>query len=105
MENIGETGQTTRKYYQRRLPSNTSKDYYFIHRNTGVTEPVIVEYGFIDDTANNVQFLKDNYKQLAEAVVRAVANYKGYNYVSPGGEPTNTYIVKSGDTVFMGNNE
>lgn len=100
MENIGETGQTTRKYYQRRLPSNTSKDYYFIHRNTGVTEPVIVEYGFIDDTASNVKFLQDNYKELAEAVIKAVANYKGYNYISPSGVSTNTYIVKSGDSLY-----
>lgn len=100
MENIGEAGQTTRKYYQRRLPSNTSKDYYFIHRNTGVTEPVIVEYGFIDDTASNVKFLQDNYKELAEAVIEAVANYKGYNYISPSGVSTNTYIVKSGDSLY-----
>lgn len=100
LNNIGATGQTTRKYYQRRLPSNTSKDYYFMHRNTGVTEPVIVEYGFIDDTPANVQFLKDNYKQLAEAVVQAVANYKGYKYVPPGGTSANTYIVKSGDTLY-----
>ena len=71
-----------------------------MHRNTGVTEPVIVEYGFIDDTPANVQFLKDNYKQLAEAVVQAVANYKGYKYVPPGGTSTNTYIVKSGDTLY-----
>ena len=94
------SGQNVRKYYQRRLPSNTSKDYYFMHRNTGVTEPVIVEYGFIDDTPANVQFLKDNYKQLAEAVVQAVANYKGYKYVPPGGTSANTYIVKSGDTLY-----
>ena len=100
LENIGEAGQTTRKYYQRRLPSNTSKDYYFIHRNTGVTEPVIVEYGFIDDTASNVKFLQDNYKELAEAVIKAVANYKGYNYISPSGVSTNTYIVKSGDSLY-----
>ena len=100
LENIGEAGQTTRKYYQRRLPSNTSKDYYFIHRNTGVTEPVIVEYGFIDDTASNVKFLQDNYKELAEAVIEAVANYKGYNYISPSGVSTNTYIVKSGDSLY-----
>ena len=71
-----------------------------MHRNTGVTEPVIVEYGFIDDTPANVQFLKDNYKQLAEAVVQAVANYKGYKYVPSGGTSTNTYIVKSGDTLY-----
>jgi len=59
-----------------------------------------VEYGFIDDTANNVEFLKDNYRQLAEAVIQAVANYKGYNYVSPGGLTSNTYIVKSGDSLY-----
>ena len=94
-----------RKYYQRRLPSNTSKDYYFIHRDTGVTEPVIVEYGFIDDTAENVQYLQDNYKRLAEAVVRAVANYKGIPYTSPEGVQSSAYTVKAGDTIFMGDNE
>src|SRR5699024_4295832 len=46
LENAGQIG---RSYYQRRLPSDPSKDYYFIHRNTGVTEPVIVEYGFINN--------------------------------------------------------
>ena len=89
-----------RKYYQRRLPSNTSKDYYFIHRDTGVTEPVIVEYGFIDDTAENVQYLQDNYKRLAEAVVRAVANYKGIPYTSPEGVQSSAYTVKAGDSLY-----
>lgn len=105
LENLGAEGQTMRKYYQRRLPSNTSKDYYFIHRDTGVTEPVIVEYGFIDDTAENVQYLQDNYKRLAEAVVRAVANYKGIPYTSPEGVQSSAYTVKAGDTIFMGDNE
>ena len=46
---LGNAGQKMRKFYQRRLPSDTSKDYYFMHRNTGSnTHPVIVEYGFID---------------------------------------------------------
>lgn len=89
-----------RKYYQRRLPSDTSKDYYFIHRNTGQTEPIIVEYGFIDDSPENVKFLEDNYKQLAEAVIRAVANYKGINYVAPPGLSTNTYVVQKGDSLY-----
>ena len=100
LENLGAEGQTMRKYYQRRLPSNTSKDYYFIHRDTGVTEPVIVEYGFIDDTAENVQYLQDNYKRLAEAVVRAVANYKGIPYTSPGGVQSSAYTVKAGDSLY-----
>lgn len=99
LENIGATGQTTRKYYQRRLPSDTSKDYYFIHRNTGNLEPLIVEYGFIDNT-KDVEFLKENYKELAEAVISAVANYIGVPYTPPEGIITNTYIVQKGDSLY-----
>lgn len=99
LENIGTTGQTTRKYYQRRLPSDTSKDYYFIHRNTGNLEPLIVEYGFIDDT-KDVEFLKENYKELAEAVIAAVANYIGVPYTPPEGITTNTYVVQKGDSLY-----
>lgn len=99
LENIGATGQTIRKYYQRRLPSDTSKDYYFIHRNTGNLEPLIVEYGFIDNT-KDVEFLKENYKELAEAVISAVANYIGVPYTPPEGITTNTYVVQKGDTLY-----
>lgn len=99
LENIGATGQETRKYYQRRLPSDTSKDYYFIHRNTGNLEPLIVEYGFIDNS-KDVEFLKENYKELAEAVISAVANYIGVPYTPPEGITTNTYVVQKGDSLY-----
>lgn len=99
LENIGATGQETRKYYQRRLPSDTSKDYYFIHRNTGNLESLIVEYGFIDNT-KDVEFLKENYKELAEAVISAVANYIGVPYTPPEGITTNTYVVQKGDSLY-----
>ena len=99
LENIGAAGQETRKYYQRRLPSDTSKDYYFIHRNTGNLEPLIVEYGFIDDT-KDIEFLKENYKELAEAVISAVANYIGVPYKAPNGLITNTYVVQKGDSLY-----
>ena len=99
LENIGATGQTTRKYYQRRLPSDTSKDYYFIHRNTGNLEPLIVEYGFIDNT-KDVEFLKENYEELAESVISAVANYIGVPYTPPEDLITNTYVVQKGDTLY-----
>ena len=99
LENIGATGQTTRKYYQRRLPSDTSKDYYFIHRNTGNLEPLIVEYGFIYNT-KDAEFLKENYEELAEAVISAVANYIGVPYVAPDGLITNTYVVQKGDSLY-----
>ena len=99
LENIGATGQETRKYYQRRLPSDTSKDYYFIHRNTGNLEPLIVEYGFIDNS-KDVEFLKENYKELAEAVISAVANYIGVPYTPPEEITTNTYVVQKGDSLY-----
>lgn len=99
LNNIAATGMTTRKYYQRRLPSDTSKDYYFIHRNTGKTEPIIVEYGFIDNN-KDITFLNNNYQELAEAVVSAVSNYIGIPYTSPEGVITNTYVVQRGDSLY-----
>jgi len=99
LNNIGTTGQTTRRYYQRRLPSNPSKDYYFIHRNTGNTQPLIVEYGFIDST-KDTNFIDNNYQDLVEAVVSAVANYIGVPYTSPEGMVSNTYMVQRGDTLY-----
>ena len=99
LNNIGATGQTTRRVYQRRLPSNPTKDYYFIHRNTGITEPIIVEYGFIDNV-KDINFLDNNYQKLAEAVISAVANYIGIPYTSPEGEVSNTYMVQRGDSLY-----
>lgn len=97
LNNIGNLGQKTRKIYQRTLPTDSSKDYYFIHRNTGTVEPVIVEYGFIDD-ASNIDFLNNNYKELAEAVIKAIANYGGYTYKGP--TSNLEYVVKKGDTLY-----
>lgn len=102
LEEIGKTGQNTREAFQRRLPSNTSKDYYFIHRDTGVnTEPIIVEYGFLDSTGDDASQLKNNYEIYAEAVVKAVMEYLGLPYTSPtGGVSGNTYTVKNGDSLW-----
>ncbi len=99
LTNIGNTGQNTRRIYQRRLPSDPTKDYYYILRDTGRTEPIIVEYGFIDNE-DDLKFLKDNYKVLAEAVVKAVLEYKNIPYTSPGKVVSDTYKVVKGDTVY-----
>ena len=100
LDNIKKTGQPVRRIYQRRLPSDPSKDYYFIHRNTGNTEPLIIEYGFIDDK-NNIDFLNNNYKELAEAVIKAILNYKSIPYVPPKDkEIVSTYNVRKGDTLY-----
>lgn len=91
LENLGEAGQVTRKYYQRRLPSNPSKDYYFMLRDTINTTPVIVEYGFIDNQ-KDINRVNDNYKKYADAVIEGIKETYGL-----GG---NTYIVKSGDSLW-----
>lgn len=97
LENLSKEGQSIRKAYQRRLPSDNSKDYYFIHRNTGVTEPIIIEYGFLDNKGD-AERIKNNWKKYAEAVVKAVAEYKNIPY----GEstPSTTYTVQRGDTLW-----
>lgn len=106
LRNIGLTGQPTRRTYQRSLPSNPNRDYYFIHRDTGTTEPLIIEYGFIDDTPTNVQFLNNNYKELAEAVIKSILEYKNILYIPPTTALTpsipsdTTYTVKKGDSLY-----
>lgn len=91
-------GQNIRKAYQRRLPSDTSKDYYFMQRNTGDTEAITVEYGFLDSKGDDVNQLKNNWQNYAEAVVRAIVEYLNLGYVPvPGG---NYYTVKSGDSLW-----
>ena len=99
LNNIGNAGQNTRRIYQRRLPSDPTKDYYFMLRDTGKTEPLIVEYGFIDND-DDLRFLKDNYKQLAEAVIKAVLEYKNIPYTDPGTTISDTYKVMKGDTLY-----
>ena len=97
LDELESEGQNIRKYYQLRLPSNPSKDYYFMLRDTPNNESVIVEYGFLDSTDDDVNQIKNNYEKYAEAVVRAVAKYKGIPYTVISED---IYIVKKGDTLW-----
>ena len=98
LENIGAAGQNMRKYYQRRLPSDPSKDYYFIQRDTGNLQSVLVEYGFLDSKGDDVEILKTKNLDLVEGVVKAIADYIGVTYIPPVG--SNTYVVKKGDNLY-----
>ena len=90
-------GQNVRKYYQRRLPSNPAKDYYYLLRDTPNNETLIVEYGFTDSNGDDVNQIKNNWENLAEAVVKALAAYVGADYYVKG---NNYYIVKKGDSLW-----
>ena len=99
LENIGDAGQKMRKIYQRRLPENPSKDYYYIIRETDPMQSLLVEYGFIDNSADQEK-LKNNLTEYVEGVVKAIADYGGYEYTPPGmSGSNNTYTVVKGDTL------
>lgn len=98
LDELSKEGQNMRKAYQRRLPSNTAKDYYFMQRNTGNTEAITVEYGFLDSKGDDVNQLKNNWQNYAEAVVRAILEYLNLTYIPVEGQ--NYYTVKSGDSLW-----
>ena len=94
---MAKAGQNIRKAYQRRLPSDTAKDYYFMQRETGNTQAITIEYGFLDNAADAAQ-LKNNWQNYAEAVVKAVMQYLKLPYIPPVG--IDVYIVQPGDTLW-----
>lgn len=101
LNEIGNKGQIQRKVYQRRLPEDPSKDYYYIMRQTPNTEAILIEYGFIDNP-RDLNKLQNNLLDYAEGVVKAVTNYIGIPYTLPSEENNNKniYVVKKGDTLW-----
>ncbi len=95
LSNIGKKGQIERKVYQRRLPENPNLDYYYILRETNTNEPLLVEYGFIDNKNDSMK-LKNNLLDYVEGVVESIASYLGYNY----NNLIEEYIVQKGDTLY-----
>ena len=104
LDAIGDKGQIKRKYYQRVLPENPSKDYYYIMRETPNTKALLIEYGFIDNPKDQVK-LQNDLLDYVEGVVEAVSNYIGVPYKKPNqtDSPTeaNTYTVKRGDSLYQ----
>ncbi len=100
LNNIEKEGQIKRKVYQRRLPENPNKDYYYILRETGNTEPILIEYGFIDNKKDAIK-LNNEIERYAEAVVKSIAEYTGSKYFEPNNPNSDEeYIVKKNDTLY-----
>lgn len=95
---LGNAGQKTRTYYQRTLPSDPTKDFYYLMRDTNNLETLIVEYGFIDNP-NDLIKLELNWEKYAEAVVKAITEFMGHTYNNPIIDKTR-YTVKKGDTLY-----
>lgn len=98
LSEIAKQGQNIRGAYQRRLPENPSKDYYFIIRDTGNLQSLLLEYGFIDSPKDDVYQLQNNLEDYAEAVVKALTDYINVPYTPP--QTSNQYIVKKGDSLY-----
>ncbi|MED1782826.1 N-acetylmuramoyl-L-alanine amidase [Brevibacillus fortis] len=81
-------GMPNRRIFTRTLPDNPLLDYYFMHRETGSVETVIVEYGFADNTLD-ANKLQQDWRDLAEGVVRAFCTYAKLPYQPPT-TPTST---------------
>lgn len=87
MDEIVKAGQKERRVFSRRLDENT--DYYFMHRETGSVVTYIIEYGFADHE-NDVERLRNHWKDYAEAVVKAFCLYLDRPYQTPDGYQEDT---------------
>ena len=74
LDYIGKAGQIKRKAYQRRLPENPSLDYYYIIRDTGNAESILIEYGFIDNK-NDANKLENNLENNNINIVSVKVRY------------------------------
>ena len=78
------SGLTLRRVFSRKNSSGT--DYYFMHRLTGSTTTIIVEYGFLDNVTDHNWYKNDsNFIKAAEAVIEEACKEIGVKYVAPGG--------------------
>lgn len=96
-EEIHKVGQPLRRVFSRK---GDRGDYYFMHRQTGSVETVIVEYGFLDNLKDVLRLRNKAYRErMYEAVVKAVCAYLGVSYAGPslGQLPPNAkYFVQIG---------
>lgn len=76
MDELVNAGANKRRVFCRQ---GNHGDYYFMHRETGSVETVIVEYEFITNKLGIERFMKD-WQVYAETVVRAVCMYLGIKY-------------------------
>lgn len=79
---VASTGLPLRRVFTRTIAPG--KDYYFMHRLTGKTNTIIIEYGFLDHL-DDFTFYQNNARMLkaGEAVIKAVCEESGVAYLSP----------------------
>lgn len=77
---VDKTGLPLRRVFSRTLP-NKKQDYYFMHRLTGSTQTLIIEYGFIDHSLDHEYYTMDTQLKIAaEAVIETMCRQLGIVY-------------------------
>ncbi|EOD01400.1 N-acetylmuramoyl-L-alanine amidase [Caldisalinibacter kiritimatiensis] len=79
LDNLVEAGVKRRRVFSKSHPNNSKLDYYYMNRETGSVETVIVEYGFASNP-KDTQRIKNNWEDYAESVIKAVCKYIGHPY-------------------------
>ena len=99
LDALHEAGQNKRKVFSKRLSNTSTHDYYYMHRDTGEVQTLIVEYGFIDSPKDDIIQIKRDWKKYAEAVVKAYCEYRGFKYTPPktASTPTPSPVKNSAD--------
>lgn len=95
--NLENAGGTVLKYYQLRDSTNTALDEDYLIRNTANNQTIAIDYGYVGN-ASDANFLKNNYENLGEAVVKSIADFAGITYT-----PSNMegyYVVQKGDSLW-----
>lgn len=75
-------GTAGRRVFSKESTKTKGIDYYFMHRDTGAVQTVIVEYGFATNEVDAV-LIRDHWQIYAEAVVKAFCEYIGHPYTPP----------------------
>ena len=82
---VKDSGLPLRRVFSRKT-ANQKSDYYFMHRLTGTTRTVIIEYGFIDHKLDASFYAQeDHFYRVAEGVVKVVCDQVGISYQPVGG--------------------
>lgn len=81
LDELKARGQRIRRAYTKK--NDSGNDWYFMQRQTGSVETVIVEYGFADTKEDSDRIIK-NWKEYAEAVVKAFCDHVGVKYTGAG---------------------
>lgn len=70
---------------------NKKKDYYHMHRETGSTRTVIVEYGFASNPSDAL-LIYNKWSEFAEASLRGLCFHAGLHYEMPHDKPQPNHV-------------